>query len=216
MARRRRVRRGGRRPPRREQAGKPAMFAQPRADAFGAKVAKHHPQLRAKPAPELDARVHQVLDGSRSRKYSGTSENARRRTSMRRQYNALKSNGVKSHLCGLTTSESAASAPASTHRYRARWPSRRHAASTCSHTAASEQTSAIAATGSMLVDDVVPTVATTAIGSRPAPRSSAIATRRASARIENRSSTGMRRIASRPRPSVSTALSIDECVCSEQ
>ena len=35
---------------------------------------------------------------------------------MRRQYNALKSNGVKSHLCGLTTSESAASAPASTHR----------------------------------------------------------------------------------------------------
>ena len=60
------------------------------------------------------------------------------------------------------------------------------------------------ATGSTEVVDVVPTVATTA----QAPSRS-----RRSGRMRNASSTGTRRSSS---PSICAALSIDECVCSEQ
>ena len=58
-----------------------------------------------------------------------------RTTSIRRQYSTLRSNGVNSHLCGLTTSESACSAPRRIHSYPgtiAATPA--YAASTCSHT----------------------------------------------------------------------------------
>ena len=86
------------------------------AQAFGAEVAQDHPQLqRAEPAAELDAGVHQVPHAASASvvfRYSGVSANACRSTSMRRQYRTLRSNGVNSHLCGLTTTESAASAPA--------------------------------------------------------------------------------------------------------
>ena len=43
------------------------------------------------------------------------SENAWRMTSIRRVKSTLRSNGVKSHLCGLTTSESARSKPTRIH-----------------------------------------------------------------------------------------------------
>ena len=50
------------------------MLDEPRADALGAEVAQHHPQLqRAEPAAELDAGVHQVPHRRRlgRRRYSG-------------------------------------------------------------------------------------------------------------------------------------------------
>ena len=80
----------------------------------------------------------------------------------------------------------------------------------------SRQMSAIAATGSIPVDDVVPMVATTATGVTPARRSSSIAARSASARMLNVASTAIFLNDDNPKPSVSTALSIDECACSEQ
>jgi hypothetical protein len=50
-----------------------------------------------------------------------------------------------------------------------------YAASTCSQIRSRAQTLAIAPTGSTLVDDVLPTVATTATGRTPARRSASIA-----------------------------------------
>ncbi len=73
--------------------------------------------------------------------------------------------GVNSHLCGLTTTDVAASQPSSTCRYSgmiAALPA--YAASTCSQRSSLSQTSAIARTGSILVVDVVPTVGTTQNG----------------------------------------------------
>ena len=75
--------------------------------------------------------------------------------------------------------------------------------------------SATAPTGSTLVVEVVPTVATTASGVTPRARSAAMASRRASGRIRNSSSAGIWDSASWPSPSVMIALSIDECACSE-
>ena len=75
--------------------------------------------------------------------------------------------------------------------------------------------SAIAATGSTEVDDVVPTVATIAIGWRPAARSAAIAASSASGRSSNRSFVGMRTSDARPSPRVMHALSIEEWASSE-
>ena len=124
---------------------------------------------------------------------------------------------MNSHLCGFTTTESARPQPSITPRMPgARAAAPAYAASTCSQICRSvSRTSAIAATGSTLVVDVVPTVATTAIGSAPAARSAAIASPRASGRIRNWSSTGIFRMASMPSPSVITALSTEECDCAE-
>src|SRR4051812_24636355 len=136
---------------------------------------------------------------------------------MWRQYRTERSKGVNSHLCGLTTSESARSAPSRIDSYPgtiAATPA--YAASTCSQIDSRAQMSAIAATGSMLVDDVVPTVATTATGSQPAARSCAIASASASARMRNELSLAIFLSESCPRPSTMTALSMDECVWSEQ
>jgi hypothetical protein len=58
-----------------------------------------------------------------------------------------------------------------------------YAESTWSHRPSRSAISAMAATGSADVDEVVPTVATTAIGRRPAPRSAAIAAWSAAASI---------------------------------
>ena len=45
-----------------EQPREADVLGEPRADALGAEVAQHHPQLeRAKAAAELNAGVHQVL-----------------------------------------------------------------------------------------------------------------------------------------------------------
>ncbi len=77
------------------------------------------------------------------------------------------------------------------------------------------QTSAISATGSMLVDDVVPTVATAAIGRRPARTSAATASRSASVRIRNAASDGIFTRPSCPKPSTMQAFSTDECASSD-
>src|SRR5207253_1173191 len=145
-------------------------------------------------------------------RYSGTIENASRSTSGWRVQSTLQSTGVNSHLCGLTTTESASSAPSSTQRSSgtsAALPA--YAASTCSQRRCSAQTAAIVATGSTLVLDVVPTVATTATGRWPAAMSVSIAARSAVTSMRNALSTGMRRHPSWPKPSTMPAFSTDEC-----
>jgi hypothetical protein len=82
-----------------------------------------------------------------------------------------------------------------------------YAASTCSH---SLSRSAIAATGSTEVDDVVPTVATIAIGRRPAARSETIAVSSAAGSSSKRSFVAIRTSDWPPRPKVMHALSIEE------
>ncbi len=86
----------------------------------------------------------------------------------------------------------------------------------CSQMRSASQTSAMAATGSTLVVDVVPTVATTATGRKPAARSSAIAARSAPGGMRKLASHGMRRSASWPKPARITPLSMEECAWSEQ
>ena len=67
----------------------------------------------------------------------------------------------------------------------------------------------------MLVDEVVPTVATAAIGRRPAATSAATASRSASARIRYSASVGILISPSCPNPSTMQAFSTDECASSE-
>ncbi len=62
----------------------------------------------------------------------------------------------------------------------------------------------------MLVVEVVPTVATTAIGSRPAARSAAIAWASAGTDIRNSPSLSIRRTFSWPTPRTIADLSIEE------
>ena len=76
--------------------------------------------------------------------------------------------------------------------------------------------SAISPTGSTLVVDVVPSVATTATGVTPAARSRAMASRSAGADMRNSLSLGTRHRPSCPSPSRMTDLSTDECAWSEQ
>ena len=71
---------------------------------------------------------------------------------------------MNSHLCGLTTIESARSQPARLQRNSGQTHAEpAYAASTCSHAPERSQPSAIAATGSTEVVAVVPTVGTTAV-----------------------------------------------------
>src|SRR6476620_2486173 len=94
-------------------------------------------------------------------RYSGTYENASWNASGRRVQSAEQSIGVKSHLCGLTTIESARSQPSRHQRSSGQTAAEpAYAASTCNQTPACSQRSASAGTGSTEVDDVVPTVAT--------------------------------------------------------
>ena len=70
--------------------------------------------------------------------------------------------------------------------------------------------SAISGTGSMLVVEVVPTVATTASGRTPAARSASTASASRSERMRRSSSVAILVRPSRPMPSVMQALSTDE------
>ena len=69
----------------------------------------------------------------------------------------------------------------------------------------------MAGIGSILVDEVVPTVATTAIGVTPTARSFVIACSRWSGRIRNTSSVSICLVHRRPIPSAIAALSIELC-----
>ena len=74
----------------------------------------------------------------------------------------------------------------------------------------------MAATGSTEVDDVVPSVATIAIGRRPAARSAAIAVvERVRPHLEPVVRPGSGRATPRPRPSVMHAFSIEEWASAE-
>src|SRR3954466_6306305 len=98
-------------------------------------------------------------------RYSGTRLNACLSTSGLLVYSTEQSIGTNSHLCGFITSECARSHPARTGRISGRIAADPpYAASTCSHNPSRSHTSAMAETGSMDVVEVVPTVATTAIG----------------------------------------------------
>ena len=65
------------------------------------------------------------------------------------------------------------------------------------------------------MDEVVPIVATIAIGRKPAARSAAIDAASAPGSISNRSFAGIRTSDARPRPRVMHAFSIDECASVE-
>src|SRR5690606_37489522 len=114
-----------------------------------------------------------TVDSSLVFKYSGTSEKAFFRSLRSRQYSTERSNGVKNHLCGFITIESARSHPLKYCRISgtiAAEPA--YAASTCSQIPCLLQISATASTGSTLEEDVVPIVGITQIGTYPASMSS--------------------------------------------
>ena len=87
------------------------------------------------------------------------------------------------------------------------------AASTCSHRPSRRHTSAMAGTGSKAVVEVVPAVAQTKNGRRPAARSSATAAASASGSIAWRSSWATTRRLASPTPAMRTPFSIDEWAC---
>ena len=123
-----------------------------------------------------DEEATELVEAQWVRKYSGTSENARRSKSRWRQYRTEQSKGVNSHLCGFKTSESARLQPSRMRRISGTIAAEPpYAASTCSHIACGSQISTIAGTGSMLDVEVVPTVATTQKGRMPLRLSSSIA-----------------------------------------
>ena len=97
----------------REELREPDMLADQRPQPFGAVPAQHRPELeRAEPSPERRAVVLDVDGRRRSRRGTrATSANASWNASGRRVQSAEQSIGVKSHLCGLTTTESARSTP---------------------------------------------------------------------------------------------------------
>src|SRR3712207_3703569 len=106
------------------------------------------------------------------RRYSGSTVSAATSSARSATQNASQSNPVSSHLCGSKQYESASSRPACDQRnsgHTATAPA--YAASTCSHTPNSRQISPIAGNGSTAVVEVVPTVATTIVGTAPAARS---------------------------------------------
>ena len=73
----------------------------------------------------------------------------------------------------------------------------------------------MAGTGSTLVVEVVPTVATTQKGRLPAARSRWMASSSASTFIRKCASTGILRTLRRPMPRAMASFSMEECACSE-
>ena len=125
-----------------EELREPHVLADQRAQALGAVPAQHEPELqRAEAAAERRPVVLQVD------RVVGRGEVVARRartsswsTSGRRVQNAEQSIGVKSHLCGLTTIESARSHPSRHQRSSGQTAAEpAYAASTCSQTPASSQ-----------------------------------------------------------------------------
>ena len=118
------------------------------------------------------------------------------------------SSGAYSHLCGSSESESARwsadIAPLTCSDCAARAP---YEPSTCSHSRASSQTSAMASSGSIAPVLTSPAVATTHTGWKPAARSDCdLPPQRVWRPCAASASTGMRTIASLPMPSIDAAL----------
>ena len=123
---------------------------------------------------------------------------------------------MNSHLCGLNTKLSARSSPASSPRnsgHTAADPAM--APSTCSHMPAASATGAIAGTGSTASELVVPMVAITRHGTRPAARSSSTAAASRSGRRAKASSTSISRTWSARSPATRAPFSSDEWACVE-
>ena len=145
---------------------------------------------------------------SELRRYSGFTASERRISPASRYRKMLQSIGVDIHLWGFSTIESARSHPSNSLLFSGREAAGpAYAASTCIHTPSRSHTSAMADTGSTLVVEVVPIVAHTMTGVRPAARSSVMARSSSSGIMRNRSSTGMRRRLSSPSPAATVALS---------
>ena len=92
----------------REERREPDVLADQRPQALRAVPAQHGPELqRAEPAAERRPVVLEVTTASGRGEVVGPSENASWNASGRRVQSVEQSIGVKSHLCGLTTIESA-------------------------------------------------------------------------------------------------------------
>jgi hypothetical protein len=115
-------------------------------------------------------------------------------------------------LCGSKQYESAVDSPSWIHRYSGQTAADpAYAASTCSQARCRAAIAPISGNGSIAVVEVVPTVATTSAGTRPAARSAAIAASSASGSIANVvGSTSTARTAALPSPAIRAALSMDE------
>ena len=193
------------------------MAAQP----LGAEVPHDHPELqRAEPPPELDAGVHQILHArvpfarlevlgrQRERLAEHIHPPAIEHAQVERREQPLVR--VDHDRVGLLRRRAGSIRPG-------------HHRGDAGISGVDVQPDVLAradrgdlSTGSTLVVDVVPTVATTAIGMIPAARSAAMAFASSSGRMRNSSSAGIRVSASWPRPSRITALSMEECACSPQ
>ena len=145
------------------------MLADQRLEPLAAVAADHRPELERAEAPaERGAVVHQVRHvlHARAQVLGQEAERVAQRPPGRRVKSAEQSTGVKSHLCGLTTSESARSTPSNAQRSSGQTIAEpAYAASTWSQAPCRSHRSAIAGTGSTDVVDVVPTVATTTAAS---------------------------------------------------
>ncbi len=134
-------------------------------------MAQHHPELeRAKAPAELYARVHQVLHRRRFDRLQVLGHE-RERLSNEVHPAAVERAQIERREQPLVRIDHERVGCARRHRgstrSRAPSPRRRHRPRRRAARALSSQMSAIARTGSMLVVDVVPTVATTAIGRQP-------------------------------------------------
>ena len=215
--------RGARRSSRRAAA--PARCAAPRCSRIARAPydPQNHPELeRAKAAAELHARVHQIPDGAcsgrpqilgceRERLAQDVHAPAVERAEIeRREQPLVRVDDERVGAFGACQQVRV--------RRQHRRPRRRTPRPRAARARSRSQMSAIAGTGSMLVVDVVPTVATTAIGRMPAARSAADAPARADrAASGSDSSDGdpPERVAAQA-DARSSALSTDECACSEQ
>ena len=143
--------------------------------------------------------------------------NAWRSASPSRISSAPASIGWYSHLCGSSVIESASSMPRSASAPRSvRQANPPYAASTCSHTPCSRQIRARSASGSTAPELVVPALATTTAGRRPAARSASIAPRSAEGRTRIRSSVGSTRTWSGRKPSTRAPRASEEWVWSDR
>ena len=119
-------------------------------------------------------------------------------------------------MWAFKTIESAPSTPSHIQRHSGRIIAEPAiAASTCSHTPSRRAIAAIAATGSMAVEAVVPVVATIAAGTTPRARSSAIAAASAAGSSAWEASVATARRFTRPKPASNAAFSTELCACAE-
>ena len=151
----------------------------------------------------------------RSWRYSGCNSKARSSVAPSRTRRQPTSNGMASHLCGSSVMESASSRPSRAARPRSvRTAKAPYAPSTCIQIPRSRQTREMATRSSTAPVLVVPALALTRNGRRPAIASASRAATRSSTRRRNRLSVGSTRIWSDRNPRCRAARASDEWVWS--